>query len=167
MDDLPVGTPSEVVKDADLVFLSVLGTAAVDLVTGLQDELRGKVLIDTTNPLDFSSGGPGLFVGHSDSLGEQVQRAVPGTHVVKAYNTVGNANMVDPDLRGGPPTMFIGGDSEEAKRTVTALLEATGWDVVDLGGIETSRYLEPMCIAWVLHGIRTGSWDHALRLLRG
>jgi predicted dinucleotide-binding enzyme len=167
VDDLPVGTPSEVVKDADLVFLSVLGTAAVDVVTGVQDELRGKVLIDTTNPLVFSSGSPGLFVGHSDSLGEQVQRAVPATRVVKAYNTVGNANMVDPDLRGGPPTMFIGGDSDEAKTTVTALLEATGWDVVDLGGIETSRYLEPICIAWVLHGIRTGSWNHALRLLRG
>ena len=167
VDDLPVGTPSEVVKDAELVFLSVLGTAAVDLVTSIQDELRGKVLIDTTNPLDFSSGSPSLFVGHSDSLGEQVQRAVPDTRVVKAYNTVGNANMVDPDLRGGPPTMFIGGDSEEAKSTVTTLLEATGWDVVDLGGIETSRYLEPICIAWVLHGIRTGTWNHALRLLRG
>lgn len=86
---------------------------------------------------------------------------------MKAYNTVGNANMVDPDLRGGPPTMFIGGDSDEAKGTVTSLLEATGWDVVDLGGIETSRYLEPICIAWVLHGIRTGTWNHALRLLRG
>jgi predicted dinucleotide-binding enzyme len=168
VDDLPVGAPADVVKDADLVFLSVLGTAAVDVVTGIQDELRGKVLVDTTNPLDFSSGSPALFVGHTDSLGEQVQRAVPGTHMVKAYNTVGNTCMVDPDLGCGPPTMFIGGDSDEAKGTVTGLLEATGWDVVvDLGGIETSRYLEPICIAWVLHGIRSGSWNHALRLLRG
>jgi predicted dinucleotide-binding enzyme len=164
--DLPVGSPADVVEDAELVFLSVLGTAAVEVATGVSDQLRGKVLVDTTNPLDFSSGQPGLFVGHTDSLGEQVQRAVPEAHVVKAYNTVGNTLMVDPDLPGGPPSMFIGGDSDEAKAAVTTLLTETGWDVVDLGGIQASRYLEPMCVAWVLHGARTGTWDHAFRLLR-
>ena len=165
VEELPIGSPGDVAAEADLVFLSVLGTAAVDVATGVREQLRGKVLVDTTNPLDFSSGGPGLFVGHTDSLGEQVQRAVPEARVVKAYNTVGNALMVDPDLPGGPPSMFLGGDSEDAKATVTALLEATGWDAVDLGGIAASRYLEPMCIAWVLHGVRTGTWDHAFRLL--
>jgi len=165
VEDLPVGSPGEVVEAAELVFLSVKGTAAVDVVTGVRGQLSGKVLVDTTNPLDFSSGAPGLFVGHTDSLGEQVQRAVPEALVVKAYNTVGNTLMVDPDLPGGPPSMFIGGDSDTAKATVTALLRATGWDVVDLGGIEASRCLEPMCIAWVLHGARTGTWDHAFRLL--
>lgn len=166
VEDLPVGSPASVVESADLVFLSVLGTVAVEVATGVSEQLHGKVLIDTTNPLDFSSGRPGLFVGHTDSLGEQVQRAVPEAQVVKAYNTVGNTLMVDPDLPDGPPSMFIGGDSDEAKAAVTALLETTGWDVVDLGGIEASRYLEPMCIAWVLHGARTGTWDHAFRLLR-
>src|SRR5919112_2665295 len=166
VEDLPVGAPSEVVADADLVFLSVLGTAAVEVVTGVREQLAGKVLVDTTNPLDFSTGAPALYVGHTDSLGEQVQRAVPEAQVVKAYNTVGNGLMVDPDLPGGPPSMFIGGDSDDAKRDVTELLESTGWDVVDLGGIEASRYLEPMCLAWVLHGVRTGSWGHAFRLLR-
>ena len=166
VEDLPVASPAEVAADADLVFLAVLGTAAVDVAEGVRAELRGKVLVDTTNPLDFSTGGPGLFVGHTDSLGERVQQAVPEAQVVKAYNTVGNALMVDPDLPGGPPSMFIGGNSDEAKATVASLLEDTGWDVVDLGGIEASRYLEPMCIAWVLHGARTGSWDHAFRLLR-
>jgi len=72
VDDLPVGSPAQVVENADLVFLSVLGTAAVEVAVGVREELRGKVLIDTTNPLDFSSGRPGLFVGHTDSLGEQV-----------------------------------------------------------------------------------------------
>jgi predicted dinucleotide-binding enzyme len=62
--------------------------------------------------------------------------------------------------------MFIGGDSADAKAAVTTLLEETGWDVVDLGGIEASRYLEPMCIAWVLYGAAAGTWDHAFRLLR-
>ncbi len=167
VDDLPVGSPAQVVENADLVFLSVLGTAAVEVAVGVREELRGKVLIDTTNPLDFSSGRPGLFVGHTDSLGEQVQRAVPEALVVKAYNTVGNTLMVDPELPDGPPSMFIGGDSEEAKGAVTALLQATGWDVIDLGGIDASRYLEPMCIAWVLHGARSGDWNHAFRMLRG
>ena len=166
VDDLPVGPAAEVVADADLVFLSVLGTAAVEVASGLREHLAGKVLVDTTNPLDSSTGTPGMFVGHTDSLGEQVQRAVPDTQVVKAYNTVGNTLMVDPDLPGGPPSMFIGGDSDEAKSLVTELLRSTGWDVVDLGGIEASRYLEPMCIAWVLHGVRSGSFDHAYRLLR-
>ncbi len=166
VEGLPVGSPPEVVEGADLVFLSVQGTAAVDVAVGVREQLRGKVLVDTTNPLDFSSGAPGLFVGHTDSLGEQVQRAVPDAYVVKAYNTVGNTLFVDPDLPGGPPTMLIGGNSDDAKATVTGLLEETGWDVVDLGGIEASRWLEPICIAWVLYGSRTGTWDHAFRLLR-
>jgi len=165
IDDLPVGSPADVVADADLVFLSVHGAAAVEVVTGVREQLAGKVVVDTTNPLDFSTGAPALFVGHTDSLGEQVQRALPEARVVKAYNTVGNTLMVDPDLPGGPPSMFLGGDSDEAKAVVTELLQSTGWDVVDLGGIEASRWLEPMCMAWVAHGARSGGWDHAFKLL--
>ncbi|WP_409328622.1 NADPH-dependent F420 reductase [Trujillonella humicola] len=163
---LPVAPPAEAVRDAELVVLAVLGSAAVDVVTPLAGELAGKVLVDATNPLDTSSGAPQLFVGHTDSLGEQVQRAVPAARVVKAYNTVGNALMVDPQLPGGPPTMFIAGDDPGAKEVVTGLLRETGWDVADLGGIEASRWLEPMCLAWVAHGVRSGRWGHAFRLLR-
>jgi hypothetical protein len=164
--DLPTGSPAEVAGEAELVVLAVRGSAAVDLVRSLAGELDGKVLVDATNPLDAAAGAPRLFVGHTDSLGEQVQRAAPGARVVKAYNTVGNALMVDPRLPGGPPSMFIGGDDEAAKATVAGLLRDTGWDVVDLGGIEASRWLEPMCMAWVAHGVRTGTWGHAFRLLR-
>ncbi len=163
---LPTGSPAEVAGEAELVVLAVRGSAAVDLVSSLAGELDGKVLVDTTNPLDAAAGPPRLFVGHTDSLGEQVQRAAAGARVVKAYNTVGNALMVDPQLPGGPPSMFIGGDDEAAKATVAGLLRDTGWDVVDLGGIEASRWLEPMCMAWVAHGVRTGTWGHAFRLLR-
>jgi predicted dinucleotide-binding enzyme len=164
---LAVGPPREVVEEAELVVLAVAGTAAVDLVTELADALSGKVLVDATNPLEFSSGGPRLFVGLDDSLGERVQRAAPDARVVKAYNTVGNTLMVDPQLPGGPPTMFLAGDDESAKETVVELLRATGWDVADLGGIEASRYLEAMCMAWVVYGARTGTWGHAFKLLRG
>lgn len=163
---LPTGSPAEVAGGAELVVLAVRGAVAVDLVRSLAGELEGKVLVDATNPLDAAAGAPRLFVGHTDSLGEQVQRAAAGARVVKAYNTVGNTLMVDPQLPGGPPSMFIGGDDESAKATVAGLLRDTGWDVVDLGGIEASRWLEPMCMAWVAHGVRTGTWGHAFRLLR-
>lgn len=165
VDGLPTGAPPDVAADADLVVLAVLGSAAEALAAELASELSGKVLIDTTNPLEFSGGKPSLFVGFDDSLGERVQRAAPGAHVVKAYNIVGNTLMVDPQLPGGPPTMLIGGDDDAAKDTVRRLLQDTGWDVVDLGGLGASRYLEPLCLAWVAYGARTGTWNHAFRLL--
>ena len=166
VEDLPVGRPAEAVSDADLVVLAVQGTAAVGLVTSLATELDGRVLVDATNPLQMGNGGPTLFVGTTDSLGEQVQRAAPRARVVKAYNTVGNALMVDPDLPGGRPTMFIAGDDADAKERVADLLRSTGWDVADLGGIEASRWLEAMCMAWVAYGATHGTWDHAFGLLR-
>jgi predicted dinucleotide-binding enzyme len=167
VDDLPTGAPADVVRGAELVVLAVRGEVAEELVGGLRNELEGKILIDATNPLDHSSGRPGLFVGTTDSLGERVQRAAPAARVVKAYNTVGNPLMVDPELPGGPPTMFIAGNDDEAKATVTRLLEETGWDVADLGDIEASRWLEAMCIAWTAYGFQSGTWGHAFRLLRG
>lgn len=163
--DFPVASPAEAASWGDLAVLAVKGEAAVELVTSLQTELAGKVVVDTTNPLDFSSGGPELFVGWNDSLGERVQRALPDSRVVKAYNIVGNSLMVDPDLPGGPPTMLIAGDDDAAKSTVTDLLTDTGWEVVDLGGISASRHLEAICMAWVLHGVRSGGWNHAFKLL--
>jgi predicted dinucleotide-binding enzyme len=160
-----VDTPAGAAAWGDIVVLAVKGDIAVGLATSVADELAGKTVIDTTNPLEFSTGKPGLFIGWSDSLGEQIQRAVPAAHVVKAYNTVGNTLMVDPDLPGGPPTMFIAGNDDAAKATVSELLTSTGWGVSDLGGIEASRHLEAMSMVWVLHGMQTGGWDHAFTML--
>jgi predicted dinucleotide-binding enzyme len=164
--EFATGTPTEVTGWAEIVALAVLGSAAVQVVGDVAEPLRDKVLIDTTNPLDFSSGAPRLFVGTDDSLGERVARAAPQAKVVKAYNTVGNTLMVDPALPGGPPSMFLAGDDEAAKSAVRGLLEDTGWDVVDLGGISASRWLEGMALAWVAYGIRSGGWNHAFKLLR-
>ena len=130
--------------------------------------LAGKVVIDVTNPLVFREDGPPtLALGHSDSGGEQVQRWLPESRVVKAFNIVGNTLFFRPDLPGGPPTMFICGDDEGARRTVGQIIEDFGWpEVVDIGGIEGARVLEPMCILWVLYGIQAGGWDHAFKMLQ-
>ena len=166
VEGLPVGSADQAVADADIVMLAVAGRASVEVTGSVAHLLDGKVLVDATNPLDFSTGAPRLFVGFEDSLGEQVQKAAPGARVVKAYNIVGNTLFVDPELPGGPPTMFIAGNDDAAKGTVTQLLEDTGWEVADLGGIEASRWLEAMCMAWVTYGARTGTWNHAWKLLR-
>jgi predicted dinucleotide-binding enzyme len=161
------GTFEEAAQFGELLVLATLGTAAENAITlAGPSNFDGKVVIDTTNPLDFSSGGPRLSVGFDDSLGEQVQRWIPKAQVVKAFNTVGNAFMFKPDFPGGPPTMFIAGNDGESKRLVSQICEHFGWDISDLGGIESSRYLEPMCMAWVLHGIGSKSWNHAFKLLK-
>jgi 8-hydroxy-5-deazaflavin:NADPH oxidoreductase len=165
VDELPVGPAADVAAWAELVVLAVSGAAAENLAREVADSLADKVVIDATNPLDFSSGAPSLFVGHDDSLGETVQRAAPRSRVVKAYNMVGNRLMVDPKLPAGPPTMLIGGDDDDAKAVVTRLLQDTGWEVADLGGIAVSRYLEPLAMAWVLYGMRNGASEHAFRML--
>jgi predicted dinucleotide-binding enzyme len=129
---------------------------------------RGKVVIDVTNPLKHVDGRPvGLERGFSDSGGEQVQRWLPGAKVVKAFNIVNSALMVDPKLPGGPPTMFIGGNDEGAKKEVTDILTDFGWETIDLGGIEAARLLEPMCWTWVLASMKLGKWTNAFKLLRG
>jgi 8-hydroxy-5-deazaflavin:NADPH oxidoreductase len=130
------------------------------------EQLAGKVVIDATNPLDFSQGAPPrLAVAGNDSAGETVQRRLPGSRVVKGFNIVGNPHMVHPDFPGGPPDMFICGDDAAAKKTVEGLLTSFGWPVIDLGGIASSRYLEAMAMVWILHFFRTGSGNHAFKML--
>jgi len=127
----------------------------------------GKVLIDVTNPLaPRPNGPPGLALGHTDSGGERVQRWVPRAQVVKAFSIVGNAHMFRPQFAGGPPDMFIAGNSDAAKHTVTDLVTAFGWHVIDIGGIDGARYLEPLAMLWITYGFKTGTWNHAFKLLR-
>jgi len=160
------GSFTEAASAGDVVCLAVLGEAAEELVRSLASELGDCVLIDATNPLEYHPGGPPtLFVGHDDSLGERVQRAAPSARVVKCFNTVGNTLFVDPDLPDGPPTMFYCGNDDAAKATVAEVLDSFGWQGDDLGVIEGARYLEALCMIWVLHGFRVGSWNHAFKLL--
>lgn len=163
------GTFADAAGFGGIVVLATLwsGTKSALDMAG-PDSLAGKVVIDATNPLDFSHGmPPRLALGHTDSGGEQVQRWLPKAHVVKCFNIVGNTLMVDPKLPGGPPDMWIAGNDEGAKRKVGEVLHDFGWpDPLDAGGIEGSRLLEPMCILWVLYGARTGTWGHAFKMLR-
>jgi predicted dinucleotide-binding enzyme len=166
-DRASAGSFADAAGFAELVVLATLGVANESALrlAGL-GAFSGKVLVDTTNPLDFSGGAPKLAVSGHDSGGEQVQRLLPAARVVKAFNTVGHAHMFRPSFAGGPPDMFVCGNDDAAKATVGALLEEFGWGVVDVGPIASSRYLEPMCLVWVIHGLRTNSWNHAFKLLR-
>jgi predicted dinucleotide-binding enzyme len=129
------------------------------------DHFAGKVVLDATNPLDFSDGTLRLAISGDDSSGERVQEWLPDAHVVKCFNTVGAGLMVDPDVPSGPPTMFIAGNNSGAKRTATKILEVFGWEAVDLGGIEASRYLDALAVIWITHATRSGSRDHTFKLL--
>ena len=164
------GSFEQAAAHGELLVLAVLGNAAEEAIADAGTEnFSGKVVIDAMNPLDFSGGfPPKLSISGEDSLGEQVQRALPNAKVVKAFNTIGNPYFVDPRFSEGEPTMLIAGDDKAAKGTIGDVLADFGWsDVVDIGGIEGSRELEAICIAWVKIGGARGSWDHGFKLLVG
>ncbi len=130
-----------------------------------RDHFAGKTILDATNPLDFSDGTLRLAVHGEDSSGERVQAWLPDAHIVKCFNTVGADQMVNPELEGGPPTMFIAGNDDGAKKTAAEVLDAFGWEAVDLGGIEMSRHLDALAIIWITHAMRAKSRNHAFKLL--
>ena len=150
-----------------MLFTSWSGTANAIQMAG-PSNMTGKVVIDTTNPLDFSQGlPPRMAVGHTDSAAEINQRSLPGAKLVKAFNIVGNPHMFHPDFPGGPPTMFICGNDEKAKKMVTEnILTPFGWETIDIGGLEGARLLEPLAMLWITHYFRTGTGNHAFKLLR-
>lgn len=169
-EGVQAGTMADTASFGELLVLAVLGNAAEEAIEHAgAGSFAGKVVIDATNPLDFSRGfPPQLSISGEDSLGERIQRAIPEAKVVKAFNIIGNPYFVEPSFPDGRPTMLIAGDDEGAKSTVTELLHSFGWDdVADIGGIDGSRELESLCILWVKIGGRRGAWDHGFALLTG
>jgi predicted dinucleotide-binding enzyme len=144
---------AEAVTGAEVVVNALQGAATLETLGAIGAEaLAGTVLLDLSNPLDFSAGfPPTLFVAGDDSLGEQVQRLLPRTQVVKGLNTVASTLMVRPDLLAdGEHTVFVSGDSGPAKATVVALLTEMGHtDVVDLGDLSTGRGAEMLLPLWL------------------
>ena len=164
------GTFAEAAAFGELVVLAVKGDAAESALNlAGAGALHGKVVIDTTNPIAAAPPVNGVlrfFTNLDESLMERLQRLVPGARFVKAFSCVGNALMVNPQLAGGPPTMFICGNDDAAKADVRAILDRFGWDTEDLGAVEAARAIEPLCILWCIPGFRRNSWGHALKLLR-
>ncbi|HKG03028.1 MAG TPA: NAD(P)-binding domain-containing protein [Conexibacter sp.] len=161
-DGVAIGHFTAAAEVGEIVVLATRGTVVEQAIaTAGPQHFAGKVVIDTTNPLDPSGDRAALAVsGPADSGGETVQRALPGARVVKCFNTVNNAIMVNPGFAERQP-MFIAGDDADAKATVATILEDFGWNALDVGGIEQSRQLESLCLLWVAVGKARGAWDHA------
>jgi predicted dinucleotide-binding enzyme len=164
------GTFADAAKWGELVVLTVKGAAA-ESVLGLAGaaNLAGKAVIDTCNPIADAPPTQGVmhyFTTLEDSLMERLQRRVPAARFVKAFSCVGNAFMVNPQLPGGPPTMFMCGNDGGAKDEVKRILVQFGWDIEDLGGVEAARAIEPLCMLWCLPGFIANRWTHAYKVLR-
>jgi predicted dinucleotide-binding enzyme len=165
-----IGTVADAVATSELVVLAVKGSAAVDALRAAgAANLRGKVVIDTTNPIADAPPDNGVlkfFTTLDESLMERLQREFPEARFVKAFNSVGSGRMVNPRFTGGQPTMFICGADAAAKQTVRGVLDQFGWETADMGGAEAARAIEPLCILWCIPGFLRQEWSHAFKLLR-
>jgi len=162
-----LGSTTQAASFAEVAILATAWHATEDVLAQIRPELAGKVVIDVTNPLQFNDDeAPELTLGHSMSGGEIVQHSLPDSHIVKTLNIINHAHMVQPKYKSGTPTMFICGNNQSAKAHTVEMLADFGWkDIVDIGGIEKSRLLEPLCLLWIEYGVSRGTWDHAFSVL--
>jgi predicted dinucleotide-binding enzyme len=145
-------TFSEAASKGDIIFEALHGEIAVEVLKSLEKELDGKILVDISNPLDFSKGfPPTLFVENTDSLGERIQNALPKTKIVKTFNTLTAALQVEPNLLAGADhNLFISGNDIDAKKKVMEIQKSYGWkNIIDLGDITTSRGTEMLMPFWL------------------
>jgi predicted dinucleotide-binding enzyme len=164
------GTFEEAAKFGEIIVLATGGKVTSNAIemAGIEN-FTGKTVIDTTNPIAAEAPVNGVlkfFTDLNESLMERVQRQIPDAHVVKAFNSVGNALMYKPILKGGSPSMFICGNNVEAKQQVAEILESFGWETEDMGAVEAARAIEPLCILWCIPGFISNHWMHAFKLLR-
>lgn len=128
--------------------------------------LAGKLVIDVTNPLDFSTGKPRLALGFPHSAGAQIQAWLPKANVVKALNVITAARMVDPVFADGTPDMFIADNDAIAKSQATELIKSLGWrSAIDMGDIDKSYLLEALAMVWIDYGLSRNHWTHGFSLL--
>jgi predicted dinucleotide-binding enzyme len=166
---IAVGTFTTAARFGQLIVLAVKGTAAREaLELAGKDNLTGKTVIDATNPIADAAPVNGVlkyFTDLDESLMERLQKAFPDANFVKAFNSVGNAGMVNPQFKGGKPTMFICGNNEAAKAAVRGVLDQFGWETADMGMAESARAIEPLCMLWCIPGFLRNDWVHAFKLL--
>jgi predicted dinucleotide-binding enzyme len=164
-----VGGFADTAKFAEMVVLAVKGTVASDALRAAgAANLAGKTVMDATNPIADAPPVNGVlkfFTNLDESLMERLQREFPNARFVKAFNSVGNSLMVNPQFSGGKPTMFICGNDEAAKRTVRSILDQFGWETADMGKAEAARAIEPLCMLWLIPGFLRNEWSHAFKLL--
>ena len=166
-----IKSSAEAAAFGEVVVLAVAGEAALEaLKQAGAAAIAGKTVIDACNPI---GGGPpvngvlSFFTPQNESLMERLQKAYPAAHFVKAFNSVGNGQMVNPEFAGLRPTMFICGNDANAKKAVAQILDQFGWDTEDMGAVEAARAIEPLCKLWCIPGIGKGDWSpHAFKLLR-
>jgi predicted dinucleotide-binding enzyme len=156
---------------AEIIFNCTAGQGSLEaLELAGTDNLNGKILIDLANPLDFSNGMPPILNPvNEDSLGEQIQRAFPEVHVVKALNTMNAEIMVDPAKISGDHAVFIAGNNEEAKESVRYLLMGFGWKsdyIFDLGDITAARSTEMLLPLWLRLSGRLGTMRFNFSVVR-
>jgi hypothetical protein len=163
------GTFADTASFGELDVIATLWSGTAEAIRMADPKnFTGKIVIDVTNPLDFSKGmPPRMAIGHTDSAGETIQRILPDSKVIKAFNIVGNPHFIHPDFPGGQPSMFICGNDDQAKKLLMdKILTPLGWETIDIGGIEGSRLLEPLALLWITHYFRTGNGNHAFKLLQ-
>ena len=150
--DVGVATFAEAGAHGELLVNATSGAGSIDALGAAgAGDVDARIVIDPSNPLDFSSGSPSLFVGVDDSLGERIQRAFPAARVVKAWNTMTARLMTNPQLvADGDSSIPICGNGEDAKREVADLLRTFGWrDVIDLGDLTGARAMEAYLLMWL------------------
>lgn len=165
-----IGDFQQTAKFGEILVLAVPGTAVEEVIKlAGPDNFEGKVVIDATNPsaqLPPTNGVLHFITTLEDSLLERTQRLLPGAKLVKSFNSVGSMFMYRPQFPGGTPTMFICGNDQGAKDTVTAILTRFGWETEDMGSVEAARAIEPLCILWCIPGFTRNQWSHAFKLLK-
>ena len=163
------GSFAEAAAFGELVVLAVKGSVALEAAKAAgAANLAGKPVMDATNPIADAPPANGVlkfFTNLDDSLMERLQRAFPDAHFVKAFNSVGNAMMINPQYKAGKPTMFICGNDDTAKAAVRGVCDQFGWDVADMGKVEAARAIEPLCMLWCILGFSRNEWTHAFKLL--
>ncbi|HEY2532513.1 MAG TPA: NAD(P)-binding domain-containing protein [Xanthobacteraceae bacterium] len=164
-----IGSFADAAIFGEVIVLAVKGTAAQAALRAAKAEnLSGKIVIDATNPIADGPPVNGVlryFTSLDESSMERLQREFGDANFVKAFNSVGSACMVNPKFKDEKPTMFICGNSDEAKRTVGKILDQFGWETADMGKVESARAIEPLCMLWCIPGFLRNDWVHAFRLV--
>jgi 8-hydroxy-5-deazaflavin:NADPH oxidoreductase len=168
--EMETATFEQAAQSGDIVVVCVKGTVAEKIVEKVKRHLTGKTVIDTTNPIADAPPQNGVlkyFTSLEESLMERLQKIAPDAQFVKAFNSIGSALMVNPEFGDDTkPTMFICGNNDDAKKKVYEILEKFGFEVEDMGKVESARAIEPLCILWCIPGFLRNEWSHAFKLLK-